>query len=393
AVGNTSLTPLLAAVAATPDDVDALYAAGYQAYEEGLYDVAAALLLRANQRSPGNVGIVCEAAGALEQLLRYREAADVLAASGLVATDPFCAYLHGFSCLMCGERDAARDALKALATVDDPQLVDLRHRLEAMLARADLLAAAGQLSSTSLTAWHLALNGTLLLHESPHGHSEPMHGRYAFVQDSAALMHHGIERLAFALDEQIPPHIVHAPDRASRILGLAIAQRFNRPLMPWSTSLGSPQDCLVVVWSLEHVDDPGFLRALSRHAPGQVLFAHASSWTAPNAWAPDVTTLLYQSITNPWTGGALQLTSTKHDTSAALPAPIDIRADDVLASEITAVGAMGAVDDSVSGIGDVIAIRDVVKPLRGFTAAGLFRDGGGRSMQRIGSVVPSARFT
>ena len=40
-----------------------------------------------------------------------------------------------------------------------------------------------------------ALNGSVLLSESPHGYDEPMRGRYAFLQDSPALIRLGIERL------------------------------------------------------------------------------------------------------------------------------------------------------------------------------------------------------
>ena len=210
--------------------------------------MAAVLLLRANRLCPRTPLLVTELASALERMLSYGEAAHVVDASGLVARDPFCAYLSGFFWLMCGDRTKSRSALLSplLAGSVDARIVDVRDRLAAMLARADALAGAGILDDDALTAWQMALNGTLLLHESPHGFPEPMHGRYAYVSDNPRLLRWGIERLHDVLDgvDGIDvPRIVHAPDRASRILGTAVARRFGRPLVAWTPALAKIHAC------------------------------------------------------------------------------------------------------------------------------------------------------
>ena len=217
AISGEPFAALVTQASAQPNDAQALHDAAHEAYEQQLFDVAATLLVRANRLAPGSRQIVTEAAGALEVLLRYGEAALLVDASGLVESDSLCAYLSGFCWLMGGDRSKARRSLVRLAEVSEAKIVDMRTRLTGMLARADALAHAGLLSETSLSAWHMALNGTLLLHESPHGNPEPMHGRYAFVSDSQQLMHDGIERLRAVLGDAVPLRVVHAPDRASRI--------------------------------------------------------------------------------------------------------------------------------------------------------------------------------
>jgi hypothetical protein len=169
-LGEPSFGALVSAAAARPNNVQAVFDAGYQAYESGVFDVAATLFLRANRLQPGVPQIVSEAAGALENLLRYREAYDVLEASGLADSDPICAYLAGYCALMRGDRERTRRALAVLADAEDAPVVDIRDRLASMLVRSDALADAGLLAPDALTAWHMALNGTLLLHESPHGY-------------------------------------------------------------------------------------------------------------------------------------------------------------------------------------------------------------------------------
>lgn len=66
---------------------------------------------------------------------------------------------------------------------------DVKWRPRQSLRRAHALAEAGvDIGELALTAWHAILDGTLLLHESPYGHDDPMHGRYAYVSDSAGLV-------------------------------------------------------------------------------------------------------------------------------------------------------------------------------------------------------------
>src|SRR6185436_14133196 len=156
----------------------------------------------------------------------------------------------------------------------------------------------------ALTAWQAVINSTILLHESPHGYQEPMRGRYAFLSDRPELVREGIERLrnVLAVSGERLERVVATPSRQSRIVALAAAELLGLPFLDWSP--GAERQGLVVAWSLDSVSDGDFLKALHPHGPGQRLFVHASCWTDPFPYAPDVTTLLYQTITDPWTGGA-----------------------------------------------------------------------------------------
>ena len=63
---------------------------------------------------------------------------------------------------------------------------------------------------------------------------------------------------------------------------------------------------------------------LAQRRPDQILFAHASPWTHDFPIAPDVTTLLYQSIVAPWA---------EHVTTTGR-APADTRPVEEIAAEI-----------------------------------------------------------
>ncbi|AKF09200.1 hypothetical protein [Sandaracinus amylolyticus] len=382
--GAAPLAETITKIAREPDDARALYDAGYGLYEQGQFDFAAAMLARANRIAPGQSAIVSELATALERLTRSGEAALFLDASGTPERDPFCAYLSGFHWIMSGDLDVPRKRVAQLASHGDERVAFMRGALEGMLARADALRAAGiTLDDRALTAWHAVLSGSLLLHESPHGHDHPMRGRYAFVQDTPALMREGIERLAGVLGRT--SRVIAAPDRPSRILARAAATRMGVPCIDWTPGVERGEG-LVVAWSLEAIEDTTFLRALHTHAPGQRLFAHASCWTEPLAYAPDVTTILHQSITHPWTGGAMVVDPATQQITRAAPDP---RSDDALAAEILATTQE---DESVTSRDHVLAIARALASLPEAHRLGLHRASGQRFHQRLGGPVPSARF-
>ncbi|HJL23006.1 MAG TPA: hypothetical protein RMH80_12290, partial [Polyangiaceae bacterium LLY-WYZ-15_(1-7)] len=292
--------------AASWDDPQALFDAGYALYEQQLFDLAATYLARADQLAPGQPAIVGELATALEQLMRSGDAVRVLRGSGVPERDAQVRYLLGFHLLMVGEVDEAAALLPGLRAMagGDETLAFLADALEGIVERHRRLRGTTPLDARDLTGWHAALHGGLLLHESPHGHAEPMHGRYAFVSDSWGLLREGLDRLAAVLQalELAPERVLAGPDRGSRILARAAAERFGAPLVPFLDQPEAPG--LVVVHDLDRVGDEDVLRALHPHRPGQLLFAHASAWVDPFPYAPDVTTLLYQHLVAPWEGGA-----------------------------------------------------------------------------------------
>jgi hypothetical protein len=365
------------------DDPDVLYAAAYALYDEKLHGFAATLLARADRIAPGRARIVTELCTNLEALLDYHEARQRIDALPR-GDDPFVTYLGGFYAIMCGDVAAARASVAALHAAAGEHAF-MRDELAAMVARAEAVTAAGiSLGEHALTAWHAVIAGSLLLHESPHGYDEPMRGRYAFVSDSPQLMRLGIARLVRVLDGRRCARVVSAPDRASRILARAVAGALELPLVDWQA--GAPGEGLYVAWNLDAVGDSRFLVDLKLHAPGQILFAHACAWVDPPLYAPDVTTLLYQSITHPYLGGAMVVKPGSQEVERAAP---DTRDEETLAGEILA---RPLDDDSATPVERVLEIVAALDRLPEAQGLSLRRPGGARRRMRAGSPVQSARF-
>ncbi len=388
----------LRAAAADFASVGALYEAAQALFLQHQFGVAATLLHRAQRLQPGQPAIVAELVANLHALLCYAEAQAVLASSGLCEGDPLLSYLLGFSALMSGDLVAARGVMPSLAALSGPSAA-ARDALAGMLARADALSGAiappggssvsdrVDLGDHALTAWHAVIQGTMLCHESPHGYGTPMRGRYAFVQDSPDLMRQGIARLKRLLEraERSPARVVAAPDRASLILALAVGQSLELPVVPWAP--GQEQSGLVTAWNLSAITELSFLEALAEHYPEQILFSHASSWVDPFSFAPDVTTLLYQEITNPFVGGAL---SVDPETKQIQVAPPRAEDDGVLAEEILAAPIR---DPSVTTVAHLFSVLDPLLKLPPEQRVGLGRREGRRLLAHRGSPVQSNRFS
>ncbi len=161
----------------------------------------------------------------------------------------------------------------------------------AMLERGEVAARVCPLDATDLRGWHFVTSGGLLLHLSPFGFSEGMHGRYAMTQDSAVRCRQGLLRLHAVLDEwdQAPSRVLLLPDRSSHVLGLAAAAMYGVPAEPFDAETPG----LVVAYDLNRLDQ-STPAAVAHHHPEQVLFAHATCWTEPPPCVPDLTTYLYQ---------------------------------------------------------------------------------------------------
>ncbi len=388
----------LRAAAADFANVGALNEAAQALFLQHQFGVAATLLHRAQRLQPGQPAIVAELVANLHALLCYAEAQAVLASSGLCEGDPLLSYLLGFSALMSGDLVAARGVMPSLAALSGPSAA-ARDALAGMLARADALSGAiappggssvsdrVDLGDHALTAWHAVIQGTMLCHESPHGYGTPMRGRYAFVQDSPDLMRQGIARLKRLLEraERSPARVVAAPDRASLILALAVGQSLELPVVPWAP--GQEQSGLVTAWNLSAITELSFLEALAEHYPEQILFSHASSWVDPFSFAPDVTTLLYQEITNPFVGGAL---SVDPETKQIQVAPPRAEDDGVLAEEILAAPIR---DPSVTTVAHLFSVLDPLLKLPPEQRVGLGRREGRRLLAHRGSPVQSNRFS
>jgi hypothetical protein len=198
----------------------------------------------------------------------------------------------------------------------------------AMVARAERVTGVTPLDTRDLRGWHYVLSGGLLLHQSPYGFDEPMHGRYAWLADSLARIATGLSRLAELVRGLDLPCVYAPPGRGHEIVAIAASKKLGIPVAPWP-AIGVPAPGLVVVHDLADVVEADAARLVQRRE-GQILFAHACPWTQDSPVAPDVTTLLYQTLVAPW-GQVTELDPETREVRASSP---DLRTPEAIATEI-----------------------------------------------------------
>jgi hypothetical protein len=141
---------------------------------------------------------------------------------------------------------------------------------------------------------------------------------------------------------------------------------------------------LIVAYDLAGLDET-LLGPLRQHRPGQLLWAHASCWTAEPPFAADVITYLHQYNVSPW-GERLRVNP---DTRQTEKLPVDTRPPQARATEVVAANL------EAGALQDVPALVDLVKAglqAVGEHGPGAFRTEGLRRRQPVGSPVPSNRF-
>jgi hypothetical protein len=374
-------------VAAEPDAVDGLFGLGYELLEVGLPGMAATVLERAVDALPDPSGAVpdelalSELVVALEGNGTHRRARELLEARpGLLAGSFVLRYLLAFNSVMDGDLAATRLAAAGLAPGDGDEH-EMAARIGRMLARADAVAGLCRLDRSDLRGWHFVLTAGLLLHLSPFGLDDGMHGRYAYTQDDDSRCLEGVRRLAAAVDAvgAPPPRVLALPDRDSMALAWAVGAELRRPVAPLSAATMA-EPGLVVAYDMA-VADGEAAGALAEHRPGQVLWVHAAQWTADLPYAGDLTTYLYQVNVSPWAGGGLRVDRDGGGVTSVPPAeggPVELAAE-VRAAELPA----GALDD----------LPELLGLARVAASAGALRLGqGDRERQWMGGPVPSSRF-
>lgn len=302
---SLELAELADTVVRDPDSPDRLYDLGYALIDAGAPAIAATVLWHCLALVGDSEEVVCELVSALESALAYEDAREILEQQAPLRARSFlCRYLYAFNAAMSGDLKTTREVELAAGSDDEAALAQT---IAGILARAD------QIADRGLRGWHYVLTGGLLEHQSPYGFAEPMRGRYAYLADS-------LERVAFGLDRLAPlvkdlPCIYAPPGRNNEILAIAAAKRLALDIAPWP-AVGVPAPGLVVVYDLAELD-PNQLSRLVNRRPDQVLYAHASPWTVDSPIAPDVTSLLYQTITPPWGEGMIVDPDTNQITTGA----------------------------------------------------------------------------
>jgi hypothetical protein len=382
--GADGLAELAGEVVRDPDSPDRLYDLGYALIDAGAPGIAAAVLWRCLGLVGDSEEVVCELVSALESALAYADAFAVLDDHAALRARSFlCRYLYAFNAAMIGRLDVTRGQLAQLAPEpvevaggDAPDTAGLCATIRGIVARADQVAGLAPLDDRDLRGWHYVLTGGLVAHQSPYCFDAPMHGRYAWLADSLPRISTGIDRLAALVAPLQLPCVYAPPGRSHEILARAVSRRLRLPIAPWP-AVGVPAPGLIVMYDLADLPSAEVARLVQRR-PEQVVFAHASPWTADSPLAPDVTTLLYQTIVPPWGAHAIVDPET-HEVSESAPdeRPIEVIADELAASPGLDAGELTA-DDPTRW--DALIAR--VWPL----------SPGPRSRLWAGGPVPSSRF-
>jgi hypothetical protein len=374
--GAEPLAVLAGAAVRDPDSPDRLYDLGYALIDAGAPAIAAAVLWRCLALVGDSEEVVCELVSALESALAYPDAVAVLEDHAALRARSFlCRYLYAFNAAMSGRLDVTRAVLAELAP-DSPETAGLRDTIRGICERADRVDGACPLDARDLRGWHYVLTGGLVLHQSPYGFDEPMHGRYAWLADSLPRVATGLDRLARLVAPLALPCVYAPPGRDHEIVAHAASLRLGIPVAPWP-AVGVPAPGLVVMYDLAQLPDGDVARLVPRR-PDQVVFAHAAPWTTDSPLAPDVTTLLYQNLVAPWAPHAIVDPGTRAISESAA----DERAAPVIAGELAASPGLAAEE----------LVADQPERWAALVARAWPPGPGQRSRLWAGGPVPSSRF-
>jgi hypothetical protein len=295
---SNELADLAETVVRDPDSPDRLYDLGYALIDAGAPAIAASILWHCLALVGDSEEVVCELVSALESALAYPDALAILGEHAALRARSFlCQYLYAFNAAMSGHLELTRATYRELLPSSEDEEA-LRDTIAAIVARADRVAEVSPLDERDLRGWHYVLTGGLVQHQSPFGFAEPMHGRYAYLADSFERVAFGLDRLATLLRGREIPCVYAPPGRSHEIVAHAAAARLGVSVMPWP-AVGVPAPGLVVVYDLAELEATELGRLVQRR-PEQILYAHACPWTSDCPVAPDITTVLYQTLVPPW---------------------------------------------------------------------------------------------
>ena len=305
AVGGVfpDLVPLLERVAERPDDVDALYHAGFGLVENDLPGFAATLLGRAAAIAPAELRVLTERVTALELLGAYRDAATAAATRHPALADSFLArYLHAFEAGLAGDlapARAARDWLEAHAADEAERF--MAQRISGWTDRADALCGAMESPPEGdLARWHALLFGGVVLAVAPEGApGSAGAGRFGLREDRAEDVRRAVDAVGAVLAglERAPERVYRLDERRSRILAAVAGASWGVPVAVWSAEARAPG--VVVAWDLRKL--PSEERdALRQSVPGEVLWDHACAWTVEARLTADLTSAVSQGTLPAW---------------------------------------------------------------------------------------------
>jgi hypothetical protein len=373
-----------------PTDAGASVSLGVELAAAGLPRAAVNLFRAAVRVAPGDPEPLRWLAEALVLQGRAGEARSILLEHhGAVRghADATCWLVR--SCLLIGDEAGARAAASDLTrpSVDAASIPALHRQVRQAMARLDAHAGAADpasLDASDLRGWHHVHTGGVLTGLAPR-HHVGMNGRFALLYDSDATCHAGLLRLAEVLRVwgRSPTTVRAFPDRDSRAFAIAAGRLLGCRVEDLG---GGDEDGLLIAYDLGAVD-PALLWALAPIRDGQVLFAHAVNWTHPPPVAPDVVTLLCQSLHRPWDATMRLLLEDDTAGPRVVEEPADTGTSEHLAGRILAADPAASVldpDDDLEGLLRFVA-------LTAKTAAGALGHGV-RDRVWLEEVVGSSRF-
>ncbi len=280
------------------NDVQSLYDFGYELIDVGLPKISALIFQRTDELEPGNPNVISEYIAALDRSGFSAEIVNVFETYEHLLADTFIfRYLNAFAGIM------TQDIKKTKASLEKYPLKPSGEEEEFMAARIDTflhrISTFGDISEHDLRTWQFVTTGSILLHVSPYGFEEGMHGRYAYIQDSEELCMEGIRKLKTILSATSfdVPKVMAPKDRASEILGRAAAEYFG---CPFSFYEDTPTETgLVVTYDLSELSTET-LESLFHKQANQILFTHVVNWVSPPFFSPDFHTFQCQVNISPW---------------------------------------------------------------------------------------------
>ncbi|WP_406278680.1 hypothetical protein [Embleya sp. NBC_00896] len=275
---------------AYPGNAEALYKFGCACNDHNAPFLAIPALREALRMYPDAENVRGELVAAYQQEYRYAEAVAVLTEYEAELPEWPEGYSLAYNTLLTGDIEGAAARYARMSPPEDPQWQHLDDRLRSALGNVGAARAVGPLDDRDLRGWHFVLTGGVLATLSPYGSGAGESGRWIRLRDDYAMCLHGLRRLRLvpAATGRAPTTVSLLSDRDSHILGL--------PALPFAPGR---RDTVVVAYDLNTVGRPT-LRAVYDRAPEQILFEHATCWSEPSPIAPDLSTLLVQSVVAPW---------------------------------------------------------------------------------------------
>lgn len=336
---NDAVGESLGEAVAQPDDAALMHLAGTKLIDIGLSDLAIGVLAFALSTDPSSVNTAIELSFALEDVGNHRDAALVLRSNREILNHPLGAGLIAHDAAMAGDLKTVRAVLPFVPSGDEAHL--MRERAQGYVKRSAALERSIILDGGSVRGWHALLSGGVLLETSEAG--AEMNGRYGarwLDEDNVLKMIVGLIDVLHRVGRR-PTAVISPPDRASQILGRAVAQALRADAdddVAFASQLGDVEFDLGLIVAFEWSSAGALDLEEIRTRADLILFAGTLNWTQRSGTSPDVVGMLAELCVPPWEE-RMRITNTAVLTTGERPKietlPADTRDAQVVAESLT----------------------------------------------------------